>query len=284
MTNRRGPRRCPIRPGPIAAAAVLLLAAGCAGPTPSIPSQPPTSLYQRTFGPAFPAGPPVEPPVRLEGAFLARDLNTVWVTFVGAGAYDARNACSEDYQAWAGLEAGALVVQVSSLEHADRATAQPGSSCTAEGYSYVFEIRLPAPFLGGEVRDRASGRLWIPPPRGIAELHAVPADWRLTMFTTTATPNELGRTYEPPDVDGGRDDRYLYLGQVFGGLPGHEVDAPVARITIHGSDVPVARNGDIGYLVNWQLGPDGMSLISYDANMTLDQFAAIANAVAVPAP
>ncbi len=103
------------------------------------------------------------------------------------------------------------------------------------------------------------------------------------MLSASAESRELCRTYTPPDSGGDAPaERNLSLCQVFGHAADRPVEVPVGRVVIQGQDVQVGRNGDIGYLASWRMGADGMSLISYDAELTLDAFVAIANGVALP--
>jgi hypothetical protein len=173
-----------------------------------------------------------------------------------------------------------LEVQVVNIEHPDHAPAVQGVVCTAEGYSYLFTLMLAAPFAGRTVQDRASGPLWMPPSDRVAELPSIPAGWRLTSVNTSG--EVLWRDWRPgPDAPGAAD-RDLALFQAFNGPPLHTIDAPVATASIRGQDVPIGRNGEAGYMVSWMLETDGMSLLTSASELTLDDFVAMANAVAVP--
>ena len=141
---------------------------------------------------------------------------------------------------------------------------------------------MPTPFAGSTVRDVASGPLWIAPPDRVVELAPVPSGWRLTSIVTSAGTREIDREYRPGPDAPGDEDRYLYLGQVLGGPSSHAVDVAVATRSIRGQEVSIGRNGDVGYLANWRLGADTLTLITYDATLTVGAFVAMANAVAVP--
>ena len=270
------------------AALIVALAACTSDPTPTdapaadLPSPTP---FQRTFGPVFPAVPPTGPRSRIEGVLPSRDRRSILVAFTGGKAYDPRDPCSGDYEAWAGGTAATLELQVSGVIHPEQVKLGPNTGCTMEGYSYRFSVLLPGPFLGAEVRDRESGPLWVPPPERVAELVPVPAGWQQGYLSAYPESRELCRMYMPR-ADGGVApvERNLTLCQVFGAAADRPVEVPVGRATIRGQDVPVGRAGDIGYLVSWRLGADGMSLISYDAGLTLEAFIAMANAVAIPGP
>ena len=263
-------------------AAVLVACSATPAPTASVPGPDAPASLQRTFGPDFPAVAPSDGGARIDAAVLSHDRRTLSVAFIGAQAYAPANPCSEDYGAWAAISGDTLNVQVDRIEHPDQATFAPGSSCTADGHQYLFQILLRTPFAGSTVRDVASGPLWIAPPDGVVELAPVPSGWRLTSIVTNADTREIDREYRPGPDSPGDDNRYLYLGQVLGGPSSYAVDVAVATRSIRGQEVSIGRNGDVGYIANWWLGGDTLTLITYDAALTVEAFVALANAVAVP--
>jgi hypothetical protein len=282
----------------VAVIAALLLSTACTEnlvPSPSlINTQPATSgqppspgptepPYHRSFGPLFAADPPIGGLVRIDGAFLSHDRRTLSVEFVGSHAYLPTNPCSKDYQAWASIQGDALVVEVVTVTHPDQETLAPEVSCTMEGYSYLFAIDLPVPFVGSTVRN-GSEPLWVPTPERVAELASLPGGWQLARISTFADAepelHELLREYVPEVFV--KPGSSLGLGQVFGGPSGWDLHDVFTSGVVRGQDVPIGRNGDIGYTVNWELNGDSMTLISYDPELSVEEFIAMANGVAIP--
>lgn len=231
----------------VAIAAVL---AGCSPAPEPVATSPDfaSTAFRRSFGPDFPPLPPLPPGARIDGAVLSRDRTSVSISFIGGQAYDRANPCSEDYGAWAGAAGDTLELEILAVEHPDQVLLGPNVGCTAEGYSYLFRILFPAPFLGTNVKDRPTGPIWVAPPEQVAE-PPIPPGWMLTAVHSSEGTHQVGRDYGPGPGAPGDADRYLALYQVFDGPPAHDLDAPVARASIRGQDVPVGRNGDTGFMV-----------------------------------
>jgi hypothetical protein len=72
--------------------------------------------------------------------------------------------------------------------------------------------------------------------------------------------------------------------EAFGGGIDHPAGETIGVVKIHGQSVPVHRESgtEEGLNVFWRLNGDEFALITYDASLTVDELAAIANAVAVP--
>ena len=286
----------------VAGTAVVVLAACSAAPMERTPASPgaspsangasvgPDATAQpnhRAYGPDFPGKPPGGALVQISGAFLSHDRRTLTIDFTGGPPYTRSNPCASDYEGWAGIEGDELVVQVDTILHRDHETLAPNVGCTMEGYGYIFELHLPLPFMGTKVRDRASGPIWVAPPARMAELAHVPAGWTLFQVYSSGAAgseaHELARGYGPGPGPGNTG-QFLFLAQVFDGPVDREIDSPLTTAVVHGQAVPVGRNGDAGYMVNWVDGTDGLTLSSYDPALTLDAFIAIANGVAIPGP
>lgn len=267
--------------------AVLAVAglAGCGAPVDGSvpPSAAPPSPFQRVFGPEFRPVPPAVDRLTIDGALLARDRRSIAVSFVGGKAYKQTDPCSVDYEAWAGLDGDTLAVTVAEVAHPEQARGDGDVVCTMEGYGYLFTIVLPAPFQGREVTDLASGPLWIPPPEAVAEVSTLPPDWILTSLFSEQSTAELNRTYQPRPGTPGDPGRFIALHQAFGGPTSNVVDAPIANGTIHGSVVPIGRNG-AGFAAGWVAGSDSFWFTVVDPAVDLDAFVAMANGVQVPAP
>lgn len=211
----------------------------------------------------------------------------MFVGFIGGPLYSANDPCSEDYVGWAHLAVDRLEVGAWTVPHPERPPIvdQPGQpiiACPAVGYPYLFELRLPAPFVGSDIRDMHSGALWIAPANRVADLARLPDGYRLTSLTVEPTIHELAREYRAQAGEVGGDDRYLYLTQVFDGPSNHRIDA-AGTVSIHEIDLPFGTNG-AGFIVSWPLGRDTLTLITDDAEITLERFAAMANAVAIRGP
>lgn len=212
---------------------------------------------------------------------MARDRRSIVVSFVGGKAYKQTDPCSVDYEAWAGLDGDTLAVTVAKVAHPEQARGDGNVVCTMEGYGYLFTIALPAPFRGREVTDLASGPLWMPPPEAVAELTTLPPEWVLTSVYSGESNAELSRTYQPRPGLPGDPGRFIALHQAFDGPNSNVVDAPVANGSIHGSLVPIGRNGD-GFAASWVAGSDGIWFTVVDPAVDLDAFVAMANGVRVP--
>jgi hypothetical protein len=265
---------------------VAIALTGCsATPEPDAPSPgPPTSPFQRTFGPLFAAAPPGEPGGGIDGALLSGDRRSVAVSFIGGQAYEPTNPCSEDYGAWAGAAGDTLELAILRIEHPDQRPLGPNMACTAEGHGYLFTILLPAPFLGSTVRDRPTGPLWIAPPDRVVEPGLLPDGWHLSEVRGEPTIRELARTWTPgPGAPGGRD-AFIAIHEAFDGPTSNAVEGPIATRSIHGADVAIGRNGDTGFAATWAFGQDRVWFTVVDPTVDLDAFAAMANAIGVRAP
>lgn len=267
--------------------AVLALAglAGCGAPVDDSdpPSVAPPSPFQRVFGPAFRPVPPAAGRLTIDGVVLARDRRSIVVSFIGGKAYKQTDPCSVDDEAWAGLDGDTLAVTVAKVAHSEQARGDGNVLCTMEGHGYLFTIALPAAFLGREVIDLASGPLWIPPPETVAELTTLPPDWVLTSVNSEESIAELSRTYQPLSRVPGDPGRFIALHQAFSGPTSNVVDAPIANGTIHGSLVPIGRNGD-GFAASWVAGSDSFWFTVVDPAVDLDAFVGMANRVQISAP
>lgn len=266
--------------------AVLAVAglAGCGAPVDdSVPRPVAPSPFQRVFGPGFGPIAPAADRVRIDGAVLARDRRSLAVSFVGGKAYKQTDPCSVDYEAWAGLDGGTLEVAVAEVAHPEQVRGGWNVYCTSEGYAYLFTIVLAAPFQGREVTDLASGPLWVPPPEALAEVSTLPPDWILTSMFSEQSTAELSRTYQPRPGTAGDAGRYIALHQALDGPTSNVVDAPIGEATIHGSVVPIGRNGS-GFAATWRGGGDGFWFTVVDPAVTIDGFVAMANGVQVPGP
>jgi len=78
--------------------------------------------------------------------------------------------------------------------------------------------------------------------------------------------------------------RYLSLAQTFGAPADQVIKSPLATVVVHDQDVPLGSNGAEGFWVNWELGGDGLTLIGFDPELTMDEFVAMANSVGIPEP
>lgn len=244
--------------------------------------------FQRTFGPDFPERPPSRGVVRLDGAVLSHDRMTVYVSFIGGKAYQRDSWCSVDYEPWAGIVAGELHIAINAIHHPDQATFPPDGACTAEGYTYLFELALPVAFGGVVVRDLASDELWAPIPERTAELAAIPDGWRLYSVWTSKTsepgPRTVVRIWGPSPDDRAQGDRSIFLEQAFGEPIDFSAENPIGEITVKGQHVPVVENGPDGLMAAWVFAGDGFRLGVYDPQFTLDDFEAMANGIAIPPP
>jgi hypothetical protein len=245
--------------------------------------EPSTSPFQRVFGPAFAPIPPVGEAMRLDGALLARDRRSLVVSFIGGKAYTSTDPCSQDYEAWARLDGDTLDVTVAKLDHPKQAGANEGVVCTMEGYSYVFRILLEPPFAGSKVTAGGSGPMWMPPPDAVAEVPLGPG-WQLTALMSEPSINALHRTYQPVPAPTAGADRFMALHQAFGEPTANVIDEPIGNATIHGSVVPVGRNGEDGFAAAWIVGANHFWFTVSDPSLTLDAFVALANGVEVPRP
>jgi hypothetical protein len=243
---------------------------------------------RQTIEPPYSAEPPSGPLTRIMGDTLSRDRRVLTVEFIGGFSYTRSDWCSVDHTGWARIEGDVLEVAIGTIPHPDQATSPPDGACSVVGYRYLFRIVLPERFDGTTVRDLGSGQLWLPPPERVADPALLPAAWSLIDVQGDALadpePHVLFRTYGPLDPSAPRPIPTVVLAQAFGGPVRHPGGDAIGVVKIHGQSVPVHREpgSEEGLNVFWRLNGDAFALITYDASLTVEELAAIANAVAVP--
>lgn len=274
-------------------AAILLAGCGQSGlgsGAPSATREPP----EQSFGPPYGPQPPAGRQVRIDGAELSTDMQTLTIGFVGGPPYLASDPCSTAYQPWLVERGEVMDVTVVQVEREHSPTLGQNQVCTSEGHFYTFRLALSSPFTGTTVNDLTGGSLFVASPPGVATANQMPAGWKLRrsfeqepgpppIWVEIYAPSEVAASgpYEGPGQ--------LVLYQAFG-LIGEWSDtrAEKARergatpivVSVNGTTQTLWQDGASGELdLSWTLGGDSFGLVGNTADMTADELVRIADTV-----
>jgi hypothetical protein len=249
--------------------AVALAACAAPVPVPPLPTEP-----------VFAGPPPPERLVRFETVAIAEG-RLVTLEFIGGKPFMLGDPCSHDYFGWAqraGDELQAAVVDVT-----PRIPAPEGDVilCTLGGYPRAVTVELEEPFSGTTVRDLAGYVHFVGRPGGAVELRGLPRGWRLASEGEVPD-SPTGRWRQTfADAKPGSHDVELY--QAFGGPASVSGGAEPRSVKVGGKPAQLDRQASNGELVLvWQLGSDGLALVAYEQDFSVDELIALAESAVIP--
>jgi hypothetical protein len=219
--------------------------------------------------------PPPGGIVPFSKAELGDGNQVLTIDFVGGRFSASGDPCSRDYAGSAEAVGDRLAVAV-----VDVKPPRPNVICSAEGYERSVAVRLPAPFVGSRIDDRAGYVHFLRAPAGLAELRGLPAGWLLRAETDVAD-SPTGRwlrTYSPAAVpptgtSKGRIDLY----QAFGGPASISGGEEQRTVTVNGQRATQYRSTPDGELVLvWMLGTDGLALVANEADFSVETLVELA--------
>ena len=288
----------------ILALVAALILAGCSGSVPTPTNSPSMSNPQASPSPSPPletvpaasttpapvADLPSWPPqpdrdfryVPIDKLTLSKDGRHLSLDFVGSRAYAADDPCSAEYKASVTVVDGVLEVGV---EESRRPAAAEGTLCDAMGYARNLQVDLEEPFTGSVWRDLNGYLHFLAPPDGLVELAGLPDGWllRAQRDVEESPTGRWERTYSPdPSPDPARS---VVLYQSFAGPVNVTGGDEAPDVVVNGQPATLYRWPPTGELVLvWRLGNDGLALVAYEQQFSVDELIALAESATVPAP
>lgn len=285
------------------AVAVALLVAACSGNSTSPPGDlgtsnpPPSASTVAESAPVASATPsrmvesPSWPPqpardehyVGISKLTLSEDRRRIELGFVGAREYASDDPCSADYTATTAVVDGVLEIGVTG-SYPPRPTEPWG--CDDLGYDRHLEVSLDEPFIGTVWRDLAGYRHFLAPPDGLVELTGLPAGWELRAGRDVedSPTGRWERSYSPDPTLADKTKR-VDLYQSFDGPVNVTGDAAARQVTVNGQPATLYRSSSTGELVLvWRLGNDGLALVAYEQEFSIDQLIDLAESASTEAP
>jgi hypothetical protein len=277
-------------------AAAALTLAGCAGSVTSSPSSHPIASPP-SASPALAASqdpsplptPRTSPPpgtvVRFDSQELTDGNRLLTLHFVGGRAYSASDPCSHEYAGWAeqvGHVLEAAVIDVTPVRPAG--SEDTPFACDAIGYGRSVSVRLPSPFLGSRLHDKAGYMHFLRRPEGLVELHGLPSTWllRSERDVEDSPTGRWQRTYSPLDrPEAGTSRNKIDFYQAFAGPVNVTGGEQRGTITVNGKDATLYRSATDGELVLvWDLGPDGLALVVNESDFPVEKLIMLAESAA----
>jgi hypothetical protein len=273
--------------------ALALLLAACSssapaattGPTASSPVASPSGATVASPSPVVesPSWPP-QPPrderyLAIRELTLSEDGRRIELEFVGARTYSPDDPCSADYAATAAVVDGVLEVGVS-LSH--QPPASEGTECDAIGYARNLGVSLDEPFTGTVWHDLTGYVHFLATPEGLVELTGLPDGWELRAERDVedSPTGRWERTYSP-DASPTDETKRLVLYQSFDGPVMVTGGDEQTSVTVNGEPATLYRwppNGEL--VLVWRLGNDGLALVAYESEFTIDDLIALAESAA----
>jgi hypothetical protein len=287
----------------VLALAVPLILAACSGsvstatnspgtPSPDVsPSTATETLPLASTTPTPIAEEPSWPPqpnrdfrfVSISQLTLSRDGRQIALDFVGARAYSPDDPCSADYAAKVTVVEGVLEVGV---EESRRATPTEGTACDAMGHARSLEVNLDEPFTGSVWHDLNGYVHFLAPPDRLVELAGLPDGWELRAqrdVEESAT-GRWERTYSP-DPSPADATRSVVLYQSFDGPVNVTGGTEERQVVVDSRPATLYRwpaNGEL--VLVWRLGNDGLALVAYEQQFSVDQLIALAESATPATP
>ena len=287
----------------ILALAAALILAGCSGSVPTATNSPATpspdvspSAATETVSPASTTPTPIAedpswPPqpdrdfryVPIDQLTLSKDGRHLSLDFVGARAYAADDPCSAEYKATVTVVDGVLEVGV---EESRRPDAAEGTACDAMGHARSLEVNLQEPFTGSVWRDLNGYLHFLAPPDGLVDLAGLPEGWELRAQRDVeeSPTGRWERTYSPdPSPDDAT--RSVVLYQSFDGPVNVTGGTEERQVVVDGRPATLYRwppNGEL--VLVWRLGNDGLALVAYEQQFSVDELIALAESATPATP
>jgi hypothetical protein len=287
----------------VVALAVALILAACSGSVPDATNSPgtptpeasaPTTTEALPLGSTTPApiaeDPSWPPPpdrdfryLSIDQLTLSKDGRRIKLDFVGARAYSPDDPCSADYAAKVAVVEDVLEVGV---YESRRPAAAEGTGCDAMGHGRNLEVDLDAPFTGTVWHDLNGYRHFLAPPDGLVELAGLPAGWELRdgRDVEESPTGRWERTYspDPPPTD---PTRSVVLYQSFDGPVNVTGGSEERQVVVNGRPATLYRHAPNGELVLvWRLGNDGLALMAYEQQFSVDEVIALAESATPATP
>jgi hypothetical protein len=273
--------------------ALALLLAACSpsapaatsGPTASSRVASPSAAAEATPSPVVesPSWPP-QPPrderyLAIRELTLSEDGRRIELEFTGARAYSPDDPCSADYTATAAVVDGVLEVGVSLSR---QPPASEGTACDAMGHFRNLEVDLDEPFSGTVWRDLTGYVHFLATPEGLVELTVLPDGWELRAERDVedSPTGRWERTYSP-DASLTDETKRLVLYQSFDGPVMVTGGDEQRSVPVSGQPATLYRwppNGEL--VLVWRLGNDGLALVAYESDFTIDDLIALAESAA----
>jgi hypothetical protein len=205
---------------------------------------------------------------------LADGGRRLTLRFVGGPVYKVSHRCSHQYAGWAEQVGDVLEVAVVDV------TPHLPLPCDALGFGRSLEIRLPTPFTGSQINDRAGYVHFLRAPDGLVQLRGLPAGWLLRAegdVQESPTGRWL-RTYSPePHPRSGTSRNRVDFIEAFGGPAGVTGGEEQPTVTVNGQNATLYRHAPTGELVLvWMLGSDGLALAVNESDFSVDQLITLA--------
>jgi hypothetical protein len=287
----------------VLALAVALILAACSGSVPTATNSPGTPSPVASPSPATETVPPASttptpiaeepswPPqperdfryLSIEQLTLSKDGRRITLDFVGARAYSSDDPCSADYAAKVAVVEGVLEVGV---EESRRPSPAEGIECDALGYARSLQVDLDEPFTGSVWRDLNGYVHFLTPPDGLVELAGLPDGWELRAGRDVedSPTGRWERTYSP-DPSPADATRSVVLYQSFDGPVNVTGGTEERQVVVNGRPATLYRHAPNGELVLvWRLGNDGLALVAYEQQFSIDGLIALAESATPATP
>lgn len=214
---------------------------------------------------------------------LSRDGRQIALDFVGARAYSPDDPCSADYAANVAVVEGVLEV---GIEESRGPAPTEGMGCDSMGFGRSLEVNLDEPFTGSVWRDLNGYLHFLAPPDGLIELAGLPDGWELRAQRDVeeSPTGRWERTYSPdPSLVDATQSVVLY--QSFDGPVNVTGGTEERQVVVSGRPATLYRwppNGEL--VLVWRLGNDGLALVAYEQQFSVDQLIALAESATPATP
>lgn len=275
------------------AAALLLAACSASAPAATNDSMARSPVASPATATEAPPSPVVESPswppqpprdqryLAIRELTLSDDGRRIELEFTGAQAYSPDDLCSADYTATAGVIENVLEVGVALSR---QPPASEGTACDAMGHARNLEVSLDEPFTGTVWRDLTGYVHFLAPPEGLLELKGMPDGWELRAEgdMEDSPTGRWERTYSP-DASLTDETKRLVVYQSFNGPVMTTGGDQQTSVTVNGQPATLSRWPPTGELVLvWRLGNDGLALVAYESEFTIDELIGLAESAAPP--
>jgi hypothetical protein len=214
---------------------------------------------------------------------LSKDGRQIALDFVGARAYSPDDPCSADYAAKVAVVEGVLEVGV---EESRRPTPTEGTACDAMGHARSLQVKLDEPFTGSVWRDLNGYVHFLAPPDGLVQLAGLPDGWELRAQRDVED-SPTGRWERTFSIDPSLADetKSVVLYQSFDGPVNVTGGTEERQVVVNGRPATLYRwppNGEL--VLVWRLGNDGLALVAYERQFSIDELVALAESASPATP